>query len=144
MIEEANLRGGAVFPDAVERGPIDPVELWGIDRLDGVRVVQIEAEVQISQVEIRQIFDPGVFEIIVGIIEHRDREIRRVAERTADAEARRRGGVNTRGGGERAEATEIDRAVGLKFLDRFWQRVQASGLSLPLRPPKAGFQKFHN
>jgi len=113
MIEEADLRGGVVFEDAIERGPIDPVVFGRIDGLDCVAVQEIEVEREARQIEIGQIFDQRVLVIVVGVVEDRHGEIGRIAKSSADGEAIGRCRVNAGSGGEGVEPSKINRSVGL-------------------------------
>ena len=60
-----------------------------------------------------------MLEVVVGVVEDGDGEIGGVAEGAADGEAGGRGVMDGRGGGEGVEAPQLQRAVGLKFVDAF-------------------------
>ena len=60
-----------------------------------------------------------MLEVVVDVVEDRDGKISGIPEGSADREAGWRRGVNAGRRGEGVEPPEIDRAVGLEFIDRF-------------------------
>ncbi len=131
VIQKRNAGGVAVFEDAIERGPIDPVVFGRIDRLHRVGVEKAEGEDDAGEVEIGQISDRRMFKSVIGVVKDGDGEIGRIAESAADLESGGRRIVNRGGGGEAVETAEIESSVGLKLIDALGHAGGPSGPIVP-------------
>ena len=107
------------FRDVAERAPRNRLVLPA-DRILRAGGRKIEVERDAREREVRKIpRGEQVPELIVGIEQNEDGEVRLIAEDAAYGEARGRRIVQRRGASAAVEAPQVNRAVRLQFVDCF-------------------------